>query len=364
MKSPVSIGQAATLACLWEATAPKPGNVHPQAAFHDTSYADYLASAVAIAPSMQQAHRCKLGNTVLASVEATRSLVGRNTNLGTILLLAPLASVDPNTPLRTGIVDVLAAIDREDAALVYAAIRTTQPGGIGRVQKMDVHHKPPDDLMAAMRLAADRDFVARQYAENFATLFDRIGPNLQAAIEQGLSISDAIVHVHLQTMHAFPDSLIARKCGMEIAQEIARRAGVVLAAGPLGIMAAAMDVVVPYVHERAQFGQPIGSFQLMQGKLADMYTEMNACRAYVYAVAAACDRGETTRKDSAGCILYAAEKATKIALEAIQCLGGNGYINDYPTGRLLRDAKLYEIGAGTSEIRRMLIGRELFAETA
>ena len=138
---------------------------------------------------------------------------------------------------------------------------------------------------------------------------------------------------------------------------------VVLAAGPLGIMAAAMDVVVPYVHDREQFGQPIGTFQLMQGKLADMYTEMNACRAYVYAVAAACDRGETTRKDSAGCILYAAEKATKIALEAIQCLGGNGYINDYPTGRLLRDAKLYEIGAGTSEIRRMLIGRELFAET-
>ena len=139
---------------------------------------------------------------------------------------------------------------------------------------------------------------------------------------------------------------------------------VVLAAGPLGIMAAAMDVVMPYVHEREQFGQPIGTFQLMQGKLADMYTTMNACRAYVYAVASACDRGHTTRQDSAGCILYAAEKATQIALEAIQCLGGNGYINDYPTGRLLRDAKLYEIGAGTSEIRRMLIGRELFNETA
>ena len=139
---------------------------------------------------------------------------------------------------------------------------------------------------------------------------------------------------------------------------------VVLAAGPLGIMAAAMDIVVPYVHDREQFGKPIGTFQLMQGKLADMYTSMNACRAYVYAVAAACDRGETTRKDSAGCILYAAEKATQIALEAIQCLGGNGYINDYATGRLLRDAKLYEIGAGTSEIRRMLIGRELFNETA
>src|ERR1017187_5524816 len=138
----------------------------------------------------------------------------------------------------------------------------------------------------------------------------------------------------------------------------------VLAGGPLGIMAAGMDVVIPYVHERKQFGQAIGEFQLMQGKLADMYTTMNAARAYVYAVAKACDRGRTTRKDAAGAILYAAEKATWMALEAIQVLGGNGYINDYPTGRLLRDAKLYEIGAGTSEIRRMLIGRELFAETA
>ncbi|MCZ4094014.1 isovaleryl-CoA dehydrogenase [Sinorhizobium psoraleae] len=138
---------------------------------------------------------------------------------------------------------------------------------------------------------------------------------------------------------------------------------VVLSAGPLGIMAACLDVVVPYLHERKQFGQPIGEFQLMQGKLADMYVTMNAARAYVYAVAAACDRGETARKDAAGCILYAAEKATALALEAIQALGGNGYTNDYPAGRLLRDAKLYEIGAGTSEIRRMLIGRELFAET-
>ncbi|MBE0691814.1 MAG: isovaleryl-CoA dehydrogenase [Aquamicrobium sp.] len=139
---------------------------------------------------------------------------------------------------------------------------------------------------------------------------------------------------------------------------------VVLSGGPLGIMAAAMDVAVPYSHERRQFGQPIGSFQLVQGKLADMYTTMNACRAYVYAVAAACDRRETTRKDAAGCILYAAEKATLVALDAIQILGGNGYINDYPTGRLLRDAKLYEIGAGTSEIRRWLIGREMMAEGA
>ncbi len=137
---------------------------------------------------------------------------------------------------------------------------------------------------------------------------------------------------------------------------------VVLSGGPIGLMAACLDVAVPYVHERKQFGQPIGEFQLVQGKLADMYSTMNACRAYVYAVAAACDRGETTRKDAAGCVLYAAEKATQCALDAIQLLGGNGYVNEYPTGRLLRDAKLYEIGAGTSEIRRWLIGREIVAE--
>jgi isovaleryl-CoA dehydrogenase len=137
----------------------------------------------------------------------------------------------------------------------------------------------------------------------------------------------------------------------------------VLAGGPIGIMQACMDIVLPYIHDRKQFGQPIGEFQLMQGKIADMYTTMNACKAYVYAVAKACDRSGATRKDAAGAILYAAEKATWMALEAIQTLGGNGYINDYPTGRLLRDAKLYEIGAGTSEIRRMLIGRELYNET-
>lgn len=136
----------------------------------------------------------------------------------------------------------------------------------------------------------------------------------------------------------------------------------VLAGGPLGIMAACLDVAVPYARERKQFDRPIGDFQLVQGKLADMYTTLNACRAYVYAVASACDRGQTTRKDAAGCILYAAEKATQTALDAIQLLGGNGYINDYPTGRLLRDAKLYEIGAGTSEIRRWLIGREIMSE--
>ena len=138
----------------------------------------------------------------------------------------------------------------------------------------------------------------------------------------------------------------------------------VLSAGPLGIMQSCLDVVVPYVHDREQFGQPIGEFQLIQAKLADMYTAFSACRSYVYAVARACDNGNVSRKDSAGCILYASERATWMALEAIQILGGNGYVNDFPTGRLLRDAKLYEIGAGTSEIRRMLIGRELFRETA
>ena len=137
----------------------------------------------------------------------------------------------------------------------------------------------------------------------------------------------------------------------------------VLAAGSTGIMQACIDAVIPYLHERKQFGQPIGTFQIMQAKLADMYVTMNAAKAYVYSVARACDRGETTREDAAGAILFAAENATKVALDAIQCLGGNGYINDYPTGRLLRDAKLYEIGAGTSEIRRMLIGRELFEKT-
>ena len=137
----------------------------------------------------------------------------------------------------------------------------------------------------------------------------------------------------------------------------------VLSGGPLGIMQACLDTVVPYVHEREQFGQPIGRFQLMQGKLADMYTTTNACKAYVYTVARACDKGRVSRKDAAGAILYAAEKATQVALDAVQCLGGNGYINDYPAGRYVRDAKLYEIGAGTSEIRRMLIGREIFEES-
>ncbi|MDG2688350.1 acyl-CoA dehydrogenase family protein, partial [Vibrio parahaemolyticus] len=155
----------------------------------------------------------------------------------------------------------------------------------------------------------------------------------------------------------------ALNCGVEVLMSGLDYERVVLAAGPLGIMQACMDIVVPYVHERKQFGKSIGEFQLVQGKLADMYSRMNAAKAYVYTVAASCDRGECTRKDAAGVILYSAELATQMALDAIQLLGGNGYINEYATGRLLRDAKLYEIGAGTSEIRRMLIGRELFEES-
>ncbi|MBZ9674843.1 isovaleryl-CoA dehydrogenase [Mesorhizobium sp. ES1-1] len=160
----------------------------------------------------------------------------------------------------------------------------------------------------------------------------------------------------------FENVLHQEGCGVEVLMSGLDYERTVLAGGPIGLMAACLDVAVPYVHERKQFGQPIGEFQLVQGKLADMYTVMNAARAYVYAVAAACDRGQTTRKDAAGCVLFAAEKATQMALDALQLLGGNGYTNEYPTGRLLRDAKLYEIGAGTSEIRRWLIGREIMAE--
>jgi isovaleryl-CoA dehydrogenase len=210
----------------------------------------------------------------------------------------------------------------------------------------------------------------------YATVDPELGPRGITAflIERGMDgFSTAQKLDKLGMRGSDTCELVFRDCAVPKAQVLGEVGGgvrilmsgldyerVVLAAGPLGIMQACMDLVLPYVHERRQFGQPIGTFQLMQGKLADMYTTMNAARAYVYAVARACDEGRTTRIDAAGCILHAAEKATWMALEAVQALGGNGYINEYPAGRLLRDAKLYEIGAGTSEIRRMLIGRELF----
>ncbi len=231
MTPTLTIGQSATLACLWEATAPKPGNVHPQAAFNDVCYADYLASAVAIGPAMENAANQNLGITILNAVEATQTLVGRNTNLGTILLLAPLASVPRPRNLREGIADVLAATNQQDTSQIYEAIRTAQPGGMGTVEKMDVQQNAPSSLALAMKEAADRDFIARQYAESFAPLFDIVTPNLKAAIEQGMALSAAIIHVHLQTLHTFPDSLIARKCGINVAEEASRRAGEVIAAG-------------------------------------------------------------------------------------------------------------------------------------
>jgi len=234
VREPLPIGQSATLACIWEATAPKPGNVHPQAAFVDVCYADYLASAVAIGPAMERAAMQGVGLTVLEAVEATRWWVGRNTNLGTILLLAPLASVPRNEELRSGIATRLAALDADDAARIYEAICLARPGGIGETQEMDVQGPPPSDLLAAMRQAAERDLVAHQYVEDFASLFDEVIPALQAAIEEGIPLSAAIVHVHLQTLKAFPDSLIARKCGQEVANEASRRAGKVLSAGPVG----------------------------------------------------------------------------------------------------------------------------------
>ena len=229
----LATGRAATLACLWEATAPKPGNVHPRAAFSDVCYDDYVASAEAIGPVMEQATTQTLGTTVLQAVEATQRAVHRNTNLGSILLLAPLASVPNSQPLRTGTATVLAAIDSHDAAQIYEAIRRARPGGMGQTNSMDVQGPPPDDLIAAMREAADRDLIARHYAENFDPLFDEVIPLLQTAYREEKSLLPAIVHVHLQIMHAFPDSLIARKCGPEVAGEAARRAGAVLAAGPI-----------------------------------------------------------------------------------------------------------------------------------
>jgi triphosphoribosyl-dephospho-CoA synthase len=180
---------------------------------------------------MENAANQNLGMTILNAVEATQTLVGRNTNLGTILLLAPLASVPRPRNLREGIADVLAATNQQDTSQIYEAIRTAQPGGMGTVEKMDVQQNAPSSLALAMKEAADRDFIARQYAESFAPLFDIVTPNLKAAIEQGMALSAAIIHVHLQTLHTFPDSLIARKCGINVAEEASRRAGEVIAAG-------------------------------------------------------------------------------------------------------------------------------------
>lgn len=233
--SPLSIGQCATLACLLEVTAPKPGNVYRGADFEDLHYFDFLVSAAAIAPAIQRAAEgASLGETVLAAIRATRDVVATNTNLGTVLLLAPLAMVPRHEPFESGIPRVLSHLNRDDARHVYQAIRLAQPGGLGRVAEADVADYPPDDLLAAMRLASERDLVARQYSDDFAQVVQQVVPWLREGIERGWSLADAIVHAQMRLMSAWPDSLIARKCGLGVAEESARRAAGVLDAGAPG----------------------------------------------------------------------------------------------------------------------------------
>ena len=228
----LSIGQCATLACLLEVAAPKPGNVHRGADLADLTFGDFLTSAVAIGPAMQAAQDgASLGETVYWAVTATRRLVGKNTNLGTILLLAPLASVPREVPLAEGLPKVLSTLGAADARRVYEAIRLAEPGGMGKVKKWDLQDQPPDDLIAAMRQAADRDMVARQYVENFAQVLNCAAAWLVEELREGSSLSDTIVHTHLRLMSRFPDSLIARKGGLEVARQFAERARAVLAAG-------------------------------------------------------------------------------------------------------------------------------------
>ena len=229
----LTIGQYASLSCLMEVTAAKPGNVHRGADFEDATFFDFAASAVAIAPAMEQASNAGIGATVLAAVEATRRVTRTNTNLGTILLLAPLAAVPRERPLADVAV-VLAAMNSRDAELVYEAIRLAQPGGLGRVNEHDVAEDPPADLLAAMRAAANRDLVARQYVENFDLVLGGILPWLRDALNDGIILSEAIVYVYLKQLSEHPDSLIARKCGQSVAQQAADRAAAVLESGRPG----------------------------------------------------------------------------------------------------------------------------------
>jgi triphosphoribosyl-dephospho-CoA synthase len=228
---------AATLACIYEATAPKPGNVHPHASFDDaTSYADFVTSAVVVGPILQQAPRAGVGRTVLDAVRATHDAVGTNTNLGTLLLLAPLAAVPEEQPLREGIATVLDGLTSEDTRLVYEAIRLSAAGGLGRAEQADVFQDPPPqlNLVEAMRLAADRDLIARQYVDRFADVFDGPAAWIAAGLSRGWPLSGAIVHAHVRQIALRGDSLIARKCGPQIAREARQRAAAVLRAGAPG----------------------------------------------------------------------------------------------------------------------------------
>lgn len=231
----MSIGQCATLACLIEATAPKPGNVHRGCDFEDMSYADFCASAMAIAPAMDAAAQGQsIGATVLQAIQATRLIVGKNTNLGTVLLLAPLARVPRATPLERGVCKALAGLTAQDAADVYAAIRLAQPGGLGKVVEADVAAPPPPDLRSAMQLAAERDLVARQYADGFSAVLQTAVPAIASGLARGWTILDAVVRAHLKLMSTHPDSLIARKRGLAVAQQAADHAAEVLALGGPG----------------------------------------------------------------------------------------------------------------------------------
>ncbi|MEK6248326.1 MAG: triphosphoribosyl-dephospho-CoA synthase [Planctomycetales bacterium] len=234
MSSHLTIGQCATLACVWEVTIPKPGNVHRGADFDNVGYLDFLTSAVVIAPAIEAAPRQPVGQTILEAVQATEQWVGSNTNLGMILLIAPLAAVPREQTLSRGIADVMQRLDGEDARLVYQAIELARPAGMGRVEDMDVSAAPPGCLVTAMRAAADRDLVARQYANNYVQLLENVAPWLCGALERGWSIEDVVVHVHLRLMSTYPDSLIARKCGSEVAEESARRAAATLSLGEPG----------------------------------------------------------------------------------------------------------------------------------
>jgi triphosphoribosyl-dephospho-CoA synthase len=235
MSTTLSVGQCATLACLIEATAAKPGNVHRGCDFEDLSYADFCASAVAIAPAMEQASQGeRVGATVLHAIRATRALVNKNTNLGTVLLLAPLARVSRDTPLPAGIGGVLRGLNPHDSADVYEAIRIAAPGGMGRVEESDISGPPPHDLLQAMQLAAERDLVARQYVTDFALVLESAAPWIAEGMARGWTLLEAVVHCHLRLMSAHPDSLIARKCGPSVARQAADHAADVLALGVPG----------------------------------------------------------------------------------------------------------------------------------
>lgn len=229
-----SIGQCATLACLIEATAPKPGNVHRGADFADLSYPDFVVAGALLGRVFDEAPRRRLGNLVLDAVATMRSAVATNTHLGTILLLAPLAKVLPGQRWAEGVARVLAELDADDAQRVYQAIRQAGAGGLGRVPEHDLADEPPADLLRAMRAAAPRDLVARQYAENFRPVLHEVVPRLASALDRGWTLADAVVRVHLEVLAAFPDSLIARKCGQALAVEAGVRAAAALAAGEPG----------------------------------------------------------------------------------------------------------------------------------